>query len=173
MYNIIFLWTTSHFHLFHLIVEKRKYLTFQQDVVFAVHLDQCYSGFHHRTFERAMAIGSFILTVDYPGYNLWIAGCNFDLAAFILTFPRSRERRKHLRQTTNMKINTKQCTPIKGSSDSVMIHPNIDNGATVFPPARASADKVCDRESKYLPTIIYTLVMISKRLDSHNRLLPH
>jgi hypothetical protein len=74
-----------------------------------------------------------------------------------------------------MKINTKKCTPIKGTPDSVMVHPNkyIDNGATVLPPAAESTDEVCGRERKYLPNIIYTPVMTSKRLDSHHRLLSY
>jgi hypothetical protein len=74
-----------------------------------------------------------------------------------------------------MKIDTKKCTPIKGTPDSVMVHPNkyIDNGATVLPPATESPAKVCGRERKCLPTVIYTPVMTSKRLDSHYRVLSH
>ena len=74
-----------------------------------------------------------------------------------------------------MKINTKKCTPIQGTPDSVMVHPNkyIDNGATVLPPAAESTDEVCGRERKYLPTIIYTPVVTSKRLDSRHRLLSY
>jgi hypothetical protein len=77
-----------------------------------------------------------------------------------------------------MKIDTKKCTPIKGTPDSsVMVHPNnkyIDNGATVFPPAAAeSKDEICGRERKHMPTMKYTPVMTSKRLDSHHRLLSY
>ena len=74
-----------------------------------------------------------------------------------------------------MKINTKKCTPIQGTPDSFMVHPNkyIDNGATVLPPSAESTAEVCCRERKYLPTIIYTPVVTSKRLDSRHRLLSY
>jgi hypothetical protein len=75
-----------------------------------------------------------------------------------------------------MKINnTKKCTPIKGTSDSIMVHPNkfIENAATVLAPAAVSTDEVYGRESKYLPNIVCTPVMTSKRFDSHDRLLSH
>ena len=78
-----------------------------------------------------------------------------------------------------MKINTKKCTPIKGtSSNSVVVHPNkyiLDNGDTVLPPpaAESTDEQVCGRERKYLPTIIYTPVMTSKRLDSDHRVLSY
>jgi hypothetical protein len=90
-------------------------------------------------------------------------------------FSKIKQTTKRLTQTNNMKINTKKCTPIKGTPDSVMVHPNkyIDSGATVSPPAAESTDEVCGRERKYLPTIIYTPVMTSKRLDGHHRLLSH
>jgi hypothetical protein len=94
-------------------------------------------------------------------------------------FSKIKETTKHLTQTNIMKINTKKCTPIKGTPDSVMVHPNkyIDNGATVLPLAAAadeSTDEIsCGRECKHLPTIIYTPVMTSKRLDSYHRLLSH
>jgi hypothetical protein len=99
---------------------------------------------------------------------------------FILTFSKIKEtsdKAPHSnKQINNMKINTKKCTPIKGTSDSVMVHPNkyIDNGVTVLvPPAEESTDEIfCSgRERKYLPTMIYSTVMTSKRLDSYHRLL--
>jgi hypothetical protein len=125
-----------------------------------------------------MEIGSFILTVS----RLQLADGSLNPTTFIpqLSFSlfqyQGNDKAPHsLTQTKNMKINTKECTPIKGTPDWVMVHPNkfIESGATVFAPAAESTDEVCGRESKYLPYVIYTPVMTSKRLDSHSRLLSH
>ena len=72
-----------------------------------------------------------------------------------------------------MKIDTRKCTPIKGSPDSVMVHPNkflLDgDGSKLLPP---TADHE-GRERKYIPTITYTPVLTSTRLESRQRLISY
>ena len=77
-----------------------------------------------------------------------------------------------------MKINTKQCSPIKGSPEETMIHPNkyiLGDDKQQYPtkesyPATttkgAAKSEIKDdggRELKYLPKIVYTPILTSKR----------
>jgi hypothetical protein len=69
-----------------------------------------------------------------------------------------------------MKIDTNKCTPInKGSPDSVIIHPNkyIEGSEKISPPPTGTLG----RETKYLPTLMLTPVMTSKRTENSRRLL--
>ena len=69
-----------------------------------------------------------------------------------------------------MKIDTNKCTPInKGSPDSVIVHPNkyIEESKKLAPPSTGTRG----RETKYLPTLVFTPVMTSKRTDDNRRLL--
>jgi hypothetical protein len=88
-----------------------------------------------------------------------------------------------------MKINTKQCTPInknKGAPlEEAILHPNKyilreeskkqdgDAEATATPSSDSNEDTPTGggRELKYLPTIVYTLVLASKRTPDNRPLL--
>jgi hypothetical protein len=75
-----------------------------------------------------------------------------------------------------MKINTKQCSPIKkGAPEEAMLHPNKyipptmskqDDKATAMMPSSNNEDDMTanlGREQKYLATISFTPVLTSKR----------
>jgi hypothetical protein len=86
-----------------------------------------------------------------------------------------------------MKINTKQCTPInnnKGRSplEEAILHPNKyipeskkkpedDDEATSSSASNDAPPTDGARELKYLPTIVYTPVLTSKRTPDNRRLL--
>jgi hypothetical protein len=71
--------------------------------------------------------------------------------------------------TSNMKIDTNKCTPInKASPDSVIIYPNkyIEGSGKLSP----QPTETPGRENKYLPTLVFTPVMTSKRTQNNRRL---
>jgi hypothetical protein len=74
-----------------------------------------------------------------------------------------------------MKFNTKTCTLIQGSPET-MVRPNkyiVNNKKDTNNDVLITICQEEVRERKYLPTIIYTPVLASKRIDHHRRLLSY
>jgi hypothetical protein len=79
-----------------------------------------------------------------------------------------------------MKINTKQCTPMEGSPEPIVQSNKYilddEQGVVLLPtstPEPSAEDSNSDggREKKYLPNIVYTPVLTSKRHHNQRRLL--